>query len=92
MNVDDKKNFVTSGTKIDFIKYVHSHIQDQIKFADTKANISLSIQSLLISIGLSTSILTNTFEHIQIIDNNNMSCVYYIIILAFIGLDDKLLD
>ncbi len=84
MSVDDKKNLVTSDTKIDFIKYIHSHVQDQIRFADTKANISLSIQSLLISIGLGTSLLANTFEHVQKLVNNNLSCAFYVMVAVFI--------
>ena len=84
MSVDDKKNPVTSDTKIGVMKYILSHIQDQIRFADSKANISLSIQSLLISIGLGTSILANTFEHVQKLDNNYIICFFYFIVGTFI--------
>lgn len=71
--------------KIEFVSQAYRNTQDMISFADTKANISLSIQSLLISIGLGTSILANTFEHVQKLDNNNISCVFfYFIVVAFI--------
>lgn len=73
------------GKKIEFVSQAYRNTQDMISFADTKANISLSIQSLLISIGLGTSILANTFEHVQKLDNNNISCVFfYFIVVAFI--------
>lgn len=55
-----------------------------ISFADTKANISLSIQSLLITIGLGTSLLANTFEHVQKIDRNDISYIFYFIVIGFI--------
>ncbi|NOR76913.1 MAG: hypothetical protein GQ523_00425 [Methanophagales archaeon] len=72
------------GKKIEFVSQAYRNTQDMISFADTKANISLSIQSLLISIGLGTSILANTFEHVQKLDNNNISGVFYFIVVAFI--------
>ena len=40
-----------------------------ISFADTKANISISIQSLLISIGLGASVLADSFGIIKELDN-----------------------
>ncbi len=72
------------GKKIEFVSHAYRNTQDMISFADTKANISLSIQSLLISIGLGTSILANTFEHVQKLDNNNISGIFYFIVVAFI--------
>ena len=72
------------GKKIEFVSQAYRNTQDMISFADTKANISLSIQSLLISIGLGTSILANTFEHVQKLDNNDISGVFYFIVVAFI--------
>jgi hypothetical protein len=68
--------------KIDFILQVYKSIQNLISFADTKANISLSIQSLLISIGLGSSLLANTFEHVQKLDDDNLSRVFYFIIVG----------
>lgn len=70
--------------KIDFILQVYKTIQNLISFADTKANISLSIQSLLITIGLGSSLLANTFEYVQKLDDDNLSRVFYLIIVVFI--------
>lgn len=69
--------------KIEFISEAYRTNQSMISFADTKANISLSVQSLLISIGLSTSILSNAFEHVQKL-NNNLSYVFYFIVVVLI--------
>ena len=70
--------------KIEFVSLAYRNTQDMISFADTKANISLSIQSLLISIGLGTSILANTFELVQKLNNTNISNVFYFIVIVFI--------
>lgn len=70
--------------KIEFILEAYRTAQNMISVADTKANISLSIQSLLISIGLGTSLLSNTFENIQKL-NNNVSYFFYLIVGIFIG-------
>lgn len=69
--------------KIEFISEAYRTNQSMISFADTKANISLSVQSLLISIGLGTSILSNAFEHVQKL-NNNLSYVFYFIVVVLI--------
>lgn len=69
--------------KIEFVSEASRNIQNLISLADTKANTSLSIQSLLISVGLGTSLLSNTFEHAQKL-NNNLSYVFYFIVAGFI--------
>lgn len=69
--------------KIEFISEAYRTNQNMISVADTKANISLSVQSLLISIGLGTSILSNAFEQVQKL-NNNLPYVFYFIVVVFI--------
>lgn len=69
--------------KIEFVSEASRNIQNLISLADTKANISLSIQSLLITVGLGTSLLSNTFENAQKL-NNNLSYVFYFIVVSFI--------
>lgn len=69
--------------KIEFASQAYNHSQSMITFADSKANISLSIQSLLISIGLATSVLANVFEHIQDLDKRNFALLFYFFFFVF---------
>ena len=57
------------------------NLQDMIRFADSKANISLSIQGLLLGVGLGVSLLSNSFEKLPIIMVSNLSLFYTYIIL-----------
>lgn len=68
--------------KIEFVSNVYNVIQDMISLADNKANILLSIQSLLVSIGLGTSILSKTFESVKDIDNIVLYRFFYIIVIS----------
>ena len=61
--------------KIEFIRYVHSNAQNMISLADSKANITLTIQSLLLGIGLGSTILSE-------LSNQNRS--FYFLFIAFI--------
>lgn len=73
--------------KNEILSKVYSDSQNIISLADSKANTSLTIQSLLLTIGLGFSILSNTFQKLKIlIDFNIVFVVFYIIIiLLFIG-------
>jgi len=55
-----------------------------ISFADTKANISLTVQSILISIGLGTSLLAKTFEHVKELNSTCITLIFYSILNLFI--------
>ena len=70
--------------KIEFILESLKHTQNMISFADTKSNITLAIQSFLISIVLGTSFLLDSLENIQEISNCNISYFFYAIVICFI--------
>lgn len=72
-----------SEKKVELILQAYKNTQNMISFADTKANISLSVQSLLISIGLGASILADSFSIINKLDNY-ISAIFYVIVTCFI--------
>ena len=75
MNIE-KKNEILSKAYTDS--------QAMISLADSKANISLTIQSLLITLTLGFSLLSNIFEKIGLlIENENSLGYFYIIIMVF---------
>lgn len=55
--------------KIEFLKFNYDKVQEMINFADSKANICISLQSLFLSIGLGSFLLSNTFSNLNVIDN-----------------------
>lgn len=76
MDIEKKNNFILQ---------TFLNNQNMISLADTKANISISIQSFLISIGLGTSLLTNTFTNIQKLDYFLIFLFYWIVISFIIS-------
>ena len=76
--------FLDIEKKIEFILEAYRNTHNMIAFADTKASISLSIQSLLISIGLGTSLLSNTFNNVQKINDGAISCFFYSIVVLLV--------
>lgn len=82
MSVDDKKDLVTSDTKVDFMKYILSQIQDQIRFADSKANFFFSFAIILIGVALSTLLKYN--DVYDYLTKHNYQWVFFILILMFI--------
>jgi len=77
--------------KIEFQSKVYENIQNMINFADSKASISLSIQSLVISITIGSSLLTNIFEKVRNLANNPVTNIFYILMIivcisSFIGI------
>ena len=82
MSVDDKKNSTTSDTKIDFMKYILSHIQDQIRFADSKANFFFSFAIILISVALST--LLKYINVYTFLNEHDHQWIFFILLLLFI--------
>ena len=79
MNIE-KKNEILSKAYTDS--------QAMISLADSKANISLTIQSLLITLALGFSLLSNIFEKINILieDKNPFVSLYIITMIVLIGL------
>lgn len=76
--------FLDIEKKIEFVLEAYRNTHNMIAFADTKANTSLSIQSLLISIGLGTSLLSNTFNNVQKLNDQNLSNLFYSIVFCLI--------
>lgn len=70
--------------KIDILSNVYWDAQRMITIADNKANISLTIQSLLITIGLGISILSNVFDDLQSLISINLPFVYFYFIILII--------
>ncbi len=74
--------------KNEILSKAYTDSQAMISLADSKANISLTIQSLLITLALGFSLLSNIFGKINIlIENNNPFVFLYIItMIVLIGL------
>ncbi len=67
----------------EFQHQVFLNIQDMIKFADTKSSLSLATVSILVSITLGSSLLSNIVEKLILL-NNNIIILYILIIVVFI--------
>ena len=68
--------------KIDFMKYILSHIQDQIRFADSKANFFFSFAIILIGVALSTLL---KYVHVyNFLNEHNHQWIFFILVLLFI--------
>ncbi len=70
--------------KIGFISTIFENVHNMISFADAKANISLSIQSILISIGLGTTVLTDAFDKVKKYGDIKLEYIFYLIVILFI--------
>lgn len=70
--------------KIEFLSEIYRNSQNMTSFADSKANMSLSIQSLLISIGLGASLIANTFKTLNDLGDENLSFLFYLLVTGFI--------
>ena len=74
MNLSDKN---------DFLQAAFENSQNMIQFADSKAGIALTVQSLLVTLGIAGSIISETFQkigEISLIDIN----VFYIYLSTLI--------
>lgn len=69
-----------TNKKIEFITKVYENLQNLIALADNKANISLTIQTFLLSIVLGSSYLTGIFGTIKEINDFNSN-----LYLLFLG-------
>lgn len=70
--------------KNDFLYLSLQHSQEMINFADSKANIFLTIQSLLITIGVAGTLISNTFTILNSKITIFWGIVYIVILFTFI--------
>ncbi|MFW9878764.1 MAG: Pycsar system effector family protein [Candidatus Thorarchaeota archaeon] len=76
MNIEKKNEILSKAYK---------DSQTMISLADSKANISLTIQSLLITLALGFSLLSNIFEKINfLIENNYLFAVFYLVVMIIL--------
>ena len=65
--------------KFDHVVLAYENSMNTIKQADTKATISITIQSLLVSVGLAGSLLMGTFEKaVALVDKNAIKKSYFV--------------
>ena len=77
MNLSEKIDSV----KIDFVKEAFHNVKEFVTFADSKANITLVIQGILVSVVFGTSLLSDTFQDI----NNSENAIYMGVFYGLIG-------
>jgi hypothetical protein len=80
-----------NNEKIGFLKSVHQNLENTIALADSKANITLTLQSLFLSIGIGTPLIANVYSHAiptsdQWIRNSFIGIDIIFSISSFIGL------
>lgn len=66
--------------KVNYLSQAYENSMNTIKQADSKANISITIQSLLASIGLASSLLLGTFVKANSLEESK----YYLKVLYFV--------
>lgn len=66
--------------KVNYLSQAYKNSMNTIKQADSKANISITIQSLLASIGLASSLLLGTFVKASSLEESK----YYLKVLYFV--------
>ncbi len=72
--------------KFDHVVLAYENSMNTIKQADTKATISITIQSLLVSVGLAGSLLMGTFEKASSLEESKyyLKVLYFVIIGIFL--------
>ena len=70
--------------KEEIIVKAYDNAQEMIKFADSKANLSILIQSLLITIGLGTTLISDSFGTLWSY-NQTYFWLYFVFIFIFVG-------
>ena len=71
-----------SELKKEVIIKAYDNAQEMIRFADTKANLSITIQSILVTIGLGTSLISDSFNTLWNF-NKNLFWSYFSFVLIF---------
>ncbi len=74
--------------KNEILSKAYTDSQNLISLADSKANISLTTQSLLITISLGFALLFNIFEKVKLLMDKNIGFgwFYIIVIIMYVGL------
>ena len=77
-----------TAKKNEILSDAYTSAQNMITLADSKANISLTIQTMLVGIGLGASLLSNSFANVKNLINSNLSLfiIYILITVAFIAI------
>jgi hypothetical protein len=70
--------------KNEILSKAYTDSQNMISLADSKANISLTIQGLLITIALGFSLLSNVFVKLESLMEQNLPLFYFYIIITII--------
>jgi len=79
-------NLLDIEKRNEILSKAYNNSQDMISLADSKANISLTIQSLLITLALGFSLLSNIFERIRLLieEENPLASIYITILIILI--------
>lgn len=79
--------YLDTKKKNEVLSKAYTDSQGMISLADSKANISLTIQTLLITIALGFALLFNIFDKIRLIFDKNPSfaSLYVIVIIIYIS-------
>lgn len=72
--------------KFEILSDAYASAQNMLVFADSKASISLTIQTMLIGIGLGASLLSNSFANLKNLINSNpiLFIIYILVAIAFV--------
>ena len=66
--------------RINFVTLTHESIKQEISRADTKANISITVLSLLLTIGVSITLLSSLYEKIVSSTKYQFLIAFYILL------------
>ena len=77
---------LTSDEQLEFISKVYDANQNIVSLADSKANMSITIQSILIGIALGSSLIINTLDKIRKLNNNLVFSSFYFLLFFFISI------
>jgi hypothetical protein len=72
-----------SEENVEFVSYVYQNIQNMIILADSKANTVLTIQSLLLSITIGTSVVIDVFQKVKSVDAT-IALIFYLLLSLLI--------
>lgn len=76
--------------KIDFLSEIYTNTQNMIKMADNKANLSILIHGILISLVTSTTILSGAFNKIDNLQNQIQTgfivIFFFFLLYSFLGI------
>ena len=70
--------------RVEFISHVFTNLHNTISFTDSKANTTLSVQSLLFAVGLGVAIVSDTFDSLSDLDNTFLTVIFFSGVFLFI--------